>query len=372
MMADRVRMDAFARALHSVVRPDSVVLDIGTGTGVMALLACRLGARRVYAIEPLPAIQMAREVVKANGFADRVTFFERHSSEVVLPEQADVVVSDLRGAVPLYGTHLVDIVDIRKRLLAPDGVLVGQRDHLFAAVVEAEEAYTHARRPWQGNDLGFDMRPAERLLLNQSSDTSIEARELMSQPVRWATLDYPTLNSPHVAARFDLVADRAATARGLLIWFDAVLADDIGFSNHPAEPPTVYGRVFLPWLDPVPLDPGDRVEVKLRADLVGRGYIWAWATRVFAGTREKAAFEQSNWEGLELTLARVRRASPEQRVMLNDAGQVDAYVLAAMSSGMTNGEIATALLERFPGVVVDRDSALVRVGELARRYGRDG
>mgnify|MGYP001184895145 CR=1 FL=1 len=72
MIADRVRMDAYVRALRQAVVPGSVVIDIGTGTGIFAMLACQFGARRVYAIEPDDAIQVAREIAAANGFADRI------------------------------------------------------------------------------------------------------------------------------------------------------------------------------------------------------------------------------------------------------------------------------------------------------------
>ena len=68
MIADSVRTDAYARALRDLVKPDSVVLDIGTGTGLFALLACRFGARHVFAIEPSNVIALARTLSRANGY----------------------------------------------------------------------------------------------------------------------------------------------------------------------------------------------------------------------------------------------------------------------------------------------------------------
>jgi type I protein arginine methyltransferase len=68
MYVNKARMDAYAAALRDAVTPNSVVLDIGAGTGIFALLACRYGARRVYAIEPDDAINLAREVAAANGY----------------------------------------------------------------------------------------------------------------------------------------------------------------------------------------------------------------------------------------------------------------------------------------------------------------
>src|SRR6266511_5050393 len=93
MIRDRVRTDAYARALEEVVRPESVVLDLGAGTGILTLLAARAGARRIFAVEHADIIELARELAVANDLADRITFVQGTSTAVTLPEAADVVVS---------------------------------------------------------------------------------------------------------------------------------------------------------------------------------------------------------------------------------------------------------------------------------------
>ena len=109
MIADRVRMDVFARALHHAITPDSVVVDIGTGTGILALLACRFGARRVYAIEPDDAIQVAREIAAANGYADRIDFIQAVSTKVTFPGASERRrIGHRRNAAVRRPTHPVD------------------------------------------------------------------------------------------------------------------------------------------------------------------------------------------------------------------------------------------------------------------------
>src|SRR5580765_20177 len=93
MIADAVRMDAFVAALRGAVTPGCVVVDIGTGTGIFALLACSLGARRVYAIERNDTIEVARTIAAANGLSDRIEFRQALSTAVTLPEPADVIVA---------------------------------------------------------------------------------------------------------------------------------------------------------------------------------------------------------------------------------------------------------------------------------------
>ena len=93
MIADRGRTNAYATALNAAVDAASVVLDIGAGPGIFTLLACKAGARKVYAVEPDGSIEVAREAVAANGFQDRVEFIQALSTEITLPEQVDVIVA---------------------------------------------------------------------------------------------------------------------------------------------------------------------------------------------------------------------------------------------------------------------------------------
>ncbi len=102
MIADDIRMNAYVRALEQTVWPGSVVLELGTGTGMMALVASRLGAAQVIAVEVDDVIEVARQTASANGMADRITFVQAKSTELSLPQPADVLVSDLRGVLPFH------------------------------------------------------------------------------------------------------------------------------------------------------------------------------------------------------------------------------------------------------------------------------
>lgn len=118
MIADRSRTVAYAAALRAAVTANSTVLDIGAGPGIFTLVACQAGARKVYAVEPDGSIEVAREAVAANGFADRVEFIQALSTEITLPEKVDVIVADLHGALPLFGSCVASLQDARNRFLS--------------------------------------------------------------------------------------------------------------------------------------------------------------------------------------------------------------------------------------------------------------
>src|SRR6266851_2849998 len=141
MMADRVRLTAYREALRRAVRPGAVVADIGCGGGIFSLMACRAGARRVFAMETDPIIAVAREAAAAHGFLDRIVFLAGNSARLEIPERADVVVSDVRGVLPHFGRSMATIMDARKRFLAPGGAIIPQQDSVWAALSRASSFY---------------------------------------------------------------------------------------------------------------------------------------------------------------------------------------------------------------------------------------
>jgi protein arginine N-methyltransferase 1 len=305
MLADAPRMDAYMEALRRAVTPDSVVLDLGCGPGVFALLACKFGARRVYAVEPDNAIAIAREAAVANGCG--IEFFESLSTKIALPEPATIIISDLRGVLPWFEQHLPSIIDARERLLTPGGMLIPQRDVLWAAVVEAPEQYEDLVGPWQRFDL--DLSAATRFITNNWRKSYLKPEQLLVDPVCWTTIDYYNVESADVRAEISWRAARNGTAHGIAVWFDSELADNITISNHPAATRMIYGVGFFPFSQPVEIAAGERIQLRLAANFVNDGYVWRWDTDFFAGTQLKASFKQSTFYGVPLSQAQLRQSA---------------------------------------------------------------
>jgi len=309
MLADASRMDAYASGLRHVIRPDSVVMDLGCGPGVFALLACKLGARRVYAVEPENVVGLAREAAAANGFAGRIEFFEKLSTEITLPEPATIIVSDLRGVLPYFEQNIQSLVDARRRLLAPGGVLISRRDILWAAVVEAPEQYAELVNPWQ-NQFELDLSAGTRFITNTWRKSHIKPEQFLAEPARWNTIDYHEIDSHDAWAEISWRAARNGTAHGFAVWFDSELADDIRFSNHPAAPRMIYGQGFFPFSQPVFVSESDRIDLRLAANFVQDNYVWRWDTEFRDHEEIKASFKQSTFYGAPLSTAQLRKSAP--------------------------------------------------------------
>ena len=363
MMADEVRTNAYTEALRRAVRPGDVVLDLGAGTGIFSLLACRFGAQRVHAADENAAVRIARELGRSNGYADRIVCHEGPGHLLTLPEQVDVIVSDLRGVLPLSGRSVSTLIDARARLLKPGGILLPQRDSLWVALASSPEDQQRAIAPWSTNDFGFDLGRWSALLANSWVRAEPRASQLLSRPVLWCDLDYRIVDSPHARHQVTCVTDRGAEAHGFYLWFDATILEGVGFSGGPDAPKLPYGCAFFPWPRSVALNAGDTVTIDLDAKLVGGDYTWTWRT-VAGETR----FEQSTFFSAVVSPETMRRrAASHVPELITEEGRVMLRTLEGLRA-RSLGETADDLLAEFPGRFRSRQECLEFVGDFSVKY----
>lgn len=365
MIADEVRMNAYVEAMKRTIRPGDVVVDLGAGAGIMTLWACRLGARRVYAIESNPAVELARRACKRNGVSDRVAIFEALSTDVTLPEPADVIVSDLRGVLPMYGAHFETVADARARFLRPGGTLIPKVDSLQVALVQAPELHERLYDPFRTSD--FDLTDALEVMRNTFSARSVDVgpEGLLSEPAEWARVVYGESPPAVFAGQVKLRVTRKGTAHALALWFDASLIEGVGFSNRPGTA-LVYGRTFAPLPEAVDVEAGDVFDVQLFARRNAEDYVWGWTTTVRSTTGASRVFRQTSlgeaftWPHREDD--RVLRPGPR--------GQLARRALDLMDGTRTVAEIARHLGEVTP---TDASALALPASESAafvRRLGR--
>ena len=365
MIYDRRRVEAYQRALQLAVNPNSVVVDIGTGLGILAFLASKAGARKVYAIEPDEVIGVARELARVNSL-ERIEFIEGISTSVKLPEPADVIVHDVAGAIPVYGQSLQSIVDARKRFLKPHGTLIPKRDILWAGVVNAAAFHARQIAPSMDRAFGLDMRVAWNMAANVACNKMFA--DLLTEPQRIAILDYSEVEDPNVHRQITCHVVRGGIGHGISVWFDRILADGVYFSTAPNERDMVYGRLFLPWPEPVELDENDTVLLDLRADFQRNDYLWMWNTTVFNATGEKrkflaiylfrsAALSSTNAQETRYAYSKSERRWRKRSVHSSSDERKDSIQ-----------DIASELQQRFPAQFPTVEEAIGHVAGLSVKY----
>jgi protein arginine N-methyltransferase 1 len=369
MIADKVRIAAYVQALRQAVRPGAVVMDIGTGPGIMAVLACQLGASRVYAIESGEIIQVARTIAAANGCADRIEFIEDLSTKVTIPIRADVIVSDMRGVLPLFQHHIASIADARRRFLAPAGTLIPRKDTIWASIVEAPERYAKIVDPWEQHGLGQDLMPVRRMIVNDIQKARFSPAQLLTEPKLWATIDYADVENPDFQGSLNWTVQRAGTGHGIAVWFDTELVDGVGFSNAPGAPEAIYASMMYPWMNPVPLAAGQSVCVDLQAKLLEEDYFWRWTTKIASvdvPDEILASFDQSQLQGTVRSLAKLRKVASDYVPQLSEEGRAQQKALEMMDGQTSLEEIARRLATEFPKRFSRWQQALTFAGEISK------
>ncbi|KAG0463888.1 hypothetical protein HPP92_019508 [Vanilla planifolia] len=139
MLSDRVRMDAYYDAIFKNKQhfAGKVVLDVGTGSGILAIWSAQAGARKVYAVEATKMAQHAKALVQANDVQDVVEVIEGSMEEINLPEKVDVIISEWMGYFLLRESMFDSVICARDRWLKPTGVLYPSHARMWMAPVRS-------------------------------------------------------------------------------------------------------------------------------------------------------------------------------------------------------------------------------------------
>jgi len=217
----------------------------------------------------------------------------------------------------------------------------------------------------------MDFSSALSLVLHGSYPSQFKPEQLPTEARSWCVLDYMVGASQQATAELHFLLARPATIHGVCVWFETQLFDGIGYSSGPDGASTIYGQVFLPWLEPVLVVAGQEVEVTLHADLIGSDYIWRWETEIYGSSGHGARhFKQSTFQGANFTPQSLRRRAADFVPSLSEEGRADRWLLQAMDGKTSLQQMARAAAEEFPKIFPRWEDALRRAAELATQFSR--
>lgn len=279
MIGDRPRTEAFARAIEEVVKKSSIVLDIGTGTGILAMIAARAGARRVYAIDQAEIIQTAANLAKANGLSKKLKAFRGPASDLVLPEKVDLIVSEWLGNMALVEGMLEDVILARDTNLKPGGKMLPSHVELLLAPVDDNVLYTREGPGfWREPVMGFDFSALEEVEHRQgrAAQLRLDPASLLGPGKSMLALDLAraTAEDPWVDGELELEIKRDGVLNGFCGWFVAQLSPKVVLDTGPLHPETHWAQSYLPF--PPKLVRGGRkltVRYALRRDVEERRHM---------------------------------------------------------------------------------------------------
>lgn len=364
MLADGERVEAFAAALAEAVSASTIVLDIGAGTGILSMLACRAGARHAYAVEAGPVALLAEELIAANGLSERVTVIRGLSTEIRLPERADVLVSETLWNFGVGEGLLGWVADARERLLAPGATVIPRRVRMMVAPVEAERV----RRRLEAPDLGRHRIDVSRLgdyLAEQPQTEALAAEQLLGEPSSLAETDLQHSDGAvELEGEAVLEVRRAGRLDGVGGWFEASLTDRVGLSNPPGLSESSWSNTVFPLAEPVAVQPGDTVRARIQS--ASNGAVFRWRLEVTRNGAELASEDRASAFGFPADrelLARAGSAAPRR----GQRAECLAAAIELLDGSRPAAEASALLVERYPESVPTRAVADALIQEALAR-----
>lgn len=269
LMGDRVRNDAFAKALKAAILPGrTVVADIGSGTGFLSFLASKLGAKECDLYEMNPDIlTLSKTLAKENGVAN-CRFHAGHSMDVHKPRKADVVVSETLGNYALEEGMLETMADAARRFLAPGGTMIPRALRQFVAPVVSDRLWTELDI-WPGVGHGLTFAAAEQKTLQNVYVREIRPADLLpgaDAAKEWDRVDFTRENDSVRGGEVSWTPASSVAIYGFCASWEADLAPGVTLGTDPSAPPTHWQQLYLPVLKPVRVDAGEALRLSIRSD----------------------------------------------------------------------------------------------------------
>ena len=274
MLNDIQRTTAYLAAIQAVVCPADVVLEIGTGTGVLATKAAQVGAHQVYAVEATAIRNVAQTIFANNQVAEKIDIMAGWSTEIDLPQRADVLISEIIGNDPFDEKVLEITRDATQRLLKPDARLIPSHMRVYAIPFAIPDDFWQTvavsdinLSTWQ-TAYKINFTPFQKATQQEAYGVAIAPHRThnwlaLSAPVHLTEIDFTQIESLIVDKVAEGQAQNEGWVQGIMIYPDLQLSPEIVLSRHPQEvDETCSWRSYI-WIfnDPLFLKKGDTFKI---------------------------------------------------------------------------------------------------------------
>jgi len=246
MLTDSVRMEAYCRAIETTVRPGDVVVDLGSGTGILGMLAARAGASRVFCVEQNAyMVERARRIVRDNGLEDVVTFLNTRIEDLaVFAEPVDVIISETMGPAGIdegifsLFSHALSLLPKRPRCIPYELTVL-------AAPLQVPEVADRRAQASRVAGLDFTSLAGE---LGRIAQILPVMPSMLLCPAGELFRGAPGIDALPEELTMSWDLPEPVSVEGVGVWFTSRLAEDVTLANPPEGPDTHWNQLVLPIL----------------------------------------------------------------------------------------------------------------------------
>eukprot|EP00826_Nyctotherus_ovalis_P047737 TRINITY_DN5534_c0_g1_i5.p1 TRINITY_DN5534_c0_g1~~TRINITY_DN5534_c0_g1_i5.p1 ORF type:complete len:384 (-),score=70.16 TRINITY_DN5534_c0_g1_i5:131-1282(-) len=199
-----------------------VVLNVGCGTGIMAIFALRAGAKHVFAVDSTDIANFAKRIIRDNGYEDRVTVIKGKMEEVELPVgSVDIILSRWMGYFLLHESLIDAMINARDRYLSEGGMILPNKSFLYLVAIEDSQYKQERFGSWE-NMYGIDMECIREAALSEPVVEHVNAEQVITTTDRIAEIDLYQANPRLLDFKFQFILKllRTKNIYAIVGWFD--------------------------------------------------------------------------------------------------------------------------------------------------------
>ncbi|KAI4545957.1 hypothetical protein MG293_002512 [Ovis ammon polii] len=252
MLKDEVRTLTYRNSMYhnKHVFKDKVVLDVGSGTGILSMFAAKAGAKKVFGIECSSISDYSEKIIKANHLDNIITIFKGKVEEVELPvEKVDIIISEWMGYCLFYESMLATVIFARDKWLKPGGLMFPDRAALYVVAIE-DRQYKDFKIHWWENVYGFDMTCIRDVAMKEPLVDIVDPKQVVTNACLIKEVDIYTVKTEELSftSAFCLQVQRNDYVHALVTYFNIEFTKchkKMGFSTAPDAPYTHWKQTVF-------------------------------------------------------------------------------------------------------------------------------
>jgi len=367
LLDDKIRIEAFQKAIETLVNPETKIAEIGSALGTYSFFAAKAGAKSVYAIEMDDIYYVGKEIAQQNNLEEKIQFYHDKSTNLSLPEKVDYIIMEDYGPAFLYDGLEKTIVDARKRFLKKNGQFIPNNIILKIAPVSAPTLYKEINLWADKKDIlfGIDWKHTTELVINRPHYAETHKFIPLTEETVIKDIDLAKDSGFPCAINTELKIQNTGIIHGLAVWWDCWFTPNQFFSNSPTNPNNTWGQMFFPFMEPIKVVENEQINISLHIiESKSSGQInYKWDIK-----HKNEYQEQNTFRGNFLSMEKLQSMKISTSSRLNKKGVIVQHVLNNIDLTNSSENNSNELWKKFPDYFHNLESAKTFISDIMENY----